>query len=95
MPRSLNAKLKHCPFISLGSATTQTTSMPIASASLWHCRMAHKVLRNNAVITETNRKNLVLDGMQNRTLDPYLEANNRVLISVMGGLPPQSPMGML
>jgi hypothetical protein len=35
------------------------------------------------IITETNRIRLVLFGMHNRTLGPYLALNNRILISVM------------
>jgi hypothetical protein len=34
-------------------------------------------------ITETNKIQLVLFGMQNRTFGPYLAANNRILISLM------------
>jgi hypothetical protein len=34
-------------------------------------------------IPETNRVHLALFGMQNRTFDPYLAANNRILISLM------------
>jgi hypothetical protein len=35
------------------------------------------------LISETNRIQLVLSGMQNRTSDPYLAVINRILISVM------------
>jgi hypothetical protein len=37
--------------------------------------------RRPPVITETNRIFLVLFGMQNRTLGPYLTANNRMLVA--------------
>jgi hypothetical protein len=37
------------------------------------------------VIIETSRMHLVLFGMQNRTLGPYLAAIDRILISVMQG----------
>jgi hypothetical protein len=46
-----------------------------------HLKRACKVLISD--ITETNRIHMVLFGMKNRTLGPYLAAINGFLISVM------------
>jgi hypothetical protein len=43
------------------------------------------VLAVLTIISETNRIQLALSGMQNRTFRPYLAGNSRILISLMNG----------
>jgi hypothetical protein len=44
------------------------------------------------VVTENNRAHLVLFGVQNRTLDPYLTATHKVLVSVSCALAPNATL---
>jgi hypothetical protein len=48
-----------------------------------HSNSQPTALGTTTLITDTNRIYLVLYGMHNRTLGPYLAANGRILISAM------------